>query len=280
MKGKIIDLRLRPPIDEYRAMFPLAMASKNPPIPAWESGSSDLNLVYKEMDQAGIKAGLIHGRHVYHLQSGEDGVPLRVEDDRIEQVVRESDGRFFGFAGTDLAKPMDEILSGIDRGINQLGLKGVNVEPGHAPTPIYADHESLTPIYEKCIELDVPVMFMTGFFCGSLTQNDPQYFERVAFRFPKLKLLLAHGCYPYVTHAIALAVKCRNVYVSPDIYMFMPGGSMFVEALSLRPSQFLFGTAYPFGELTSCTEKSLQFPVTEKVLEKYMYRNAERLLKL
>jgi hypothetical protein len=225
--------------------------------------------------------GIIHGRHVYQIH--EDlgiELPLRVEDIRIVELQKKSNGRLVGFAGTDISKPMNTVLEGIEKAIKTYGFKGVNVEPGQAESPIYANNEKLTPIYEKCLELDVPVMFMTGFFCGYLSHNDPEQFERVARRWPKLKLILAHGCYPYVTQAIALAVKCENVFISPDIYMFMPGGSIYWEALNLRPDQFLFGTAYPFGQMKACVEKSLKFPVTETNLRKYMFENAERLLKL
>jgi predicted TIM-barrel fold metal-dependent hydrolase len=99
-------------------------------------------------------------------------------------------------------------------------------------------------------------------------------------QFPNLKLVLAHGGYPAVVDALALATKHPNFYLSPDIYAFFPGGQLYRDAIVQLPDQFIFGTAYPLGALKESVEGTLKWPLPDEVMEKFLYGNAARLLKI
>lgn len=277
--AKIIDFRMRPPIEAYRGLFTPGfvdranriMGAATSPSCKHVGEEQGMNLLLEEMEQAEIDIGVMNGRQMAGVDAN---------DEVLADTEKRYPGRFYSFACTNLSKPMDEILQGIEIAVRQLGLRGVTCEPGFSPSPMYPDDERMFPIYEKCLELEVPVLFMTGFFCGpDIGWNDPMRFDRVAGAFPRLQMVMGHGCYPYVTQAIGLACKRTNVYLSPDCYMFLPGGDMYIKAPALD-DQLIFGTAYPFRPLVQTVQETKQFPMSKEAMDKYLYGNAAKLLKL
>jgi predicted TIM-barrel fold metal-dependent hydrolase len=128
----------------------------------------------------------------------------------------------------------------------------------------------------------VPVVIMSGPFAGpDLRYTDPVHVDVVATQFPNLPIVLGHGGWPYVHEVIGVAFKHPNVYVSPDVYHFVPGASAYVEAANgFMADQLLFGTAYPIRALTDTVEDFRRLPLRPEVLEKAFYENAARLLGL
>lgn len=294
VKGKIIDFRLRPPTGPYRAFFTEAVVDRlcrmwgdDGPPPSFATGlhgmgdSDDeaLAVLTREMDSAGVRLGVMNGRH-----SPNRAVPVKVSDVYLHALARRMEGRLLGIAGVDLSLAVDEIVAGIDTAVTQLGMRGVCVEPGFAPTPLYADDESLMPVYQKVSDLGVPLLFMSGPLAGpDLGYTDPVRFERVARRFPNMPIVLGHGAYPYVHEAVALAYKSEatgamNVHLSPDVYMFAPGAAAYVEAVNLMPERMIFGSAYAFCSIGTAVARTMALPISDDVLGRYMYRNAGRLL--
>ncbi|MBN1380531.1 MAG: amidohydrolase family protein [Deltaproteobacteria bacterium] len=291
---KIIDFRLRPPTYPYKgfffkeAVYGCCRSYDWPVSPSYvkslegEKGATDdeaLELLYKEMDEMDIEIGLMNGRH-----SDKFIPPCHVEDNYLAELSKHSKGRLWGLAGVNFDKPMNDIISGIEMGVKELGMKGACMEPGLASKPMYADDEYLMPIYKTLADLNLPLLFMTGPFSGpDISYTHPLQFERVAIKFPRLPIILGHACYPYVSETIALAFRSgftQNIYVSPDVYMFAPGGSVYAEAINWQPTRYLFASAYPFGNLKDVIERTLALPIKKELLDRYMYSNAAKLLKL
>ena len=296
IKGKIIDFRLRPPTGAYRVFFSEALVQRscsiwgNPSIPASyqrslgdqaDSDDQALDILVEEMNAAGIRLGLMNGRH-----SPNRKVPVHIYDADLKVIQEKTGGRLVGLAGIDLDQPIDSIISGIDHAVHKLGLLGVCIEPGLARTPMHAEDERLMPIYQKVSDLGLPLMFMSGPLAGpDNTHTNPVHFERVARTFPKMPVVLGHGAYPYVNEAVALAFKSHmtemmNVYLSPDVYMFAPGADAFIEAINFLPERMLFGSAYAFCGVNVAVKRTLALPISDEALPLYMHQNAERLLGL
>ncbi len=296
MKGKIIDFRLRPPTAPYKGFFPegiVRFANFRFEVDTPESyekslesdeGAADqaaLEILYREIDNAGIRYGVMNGRHSHLL-----GLSCHVNDDYIAGLAAQSGDRLLGLAGVDGSKPIPETVADIEKAVKELGLKGLCIEPGLFEKPLYADDESLMPIYEKCNELEVPILFMTGPFAGpDITYTDPVQFQHVAETFPDLPLVLGHGAYPFVNEAIGVALKCSaigsgGVFLSPDVYVFAAGGDLYVKGIQWLPDRFLFASAYPFGNCEQLVERTLALPLNEEAMARYMYENAEDLLGL
>ena len=296
MKGKIIDFRLRPPTAPYKGFFPEGIvrfanfrfdvdtpASYEKSLESEEGGADHeaLELLYQEIDNAGIRYGVTNGRHSHLL-----GLSCHVSDEYIADLAAKSGDRLLGLAGVDGSKPVPETVADIEKAVKDLGLKGLCIEPGLFEKPLYADDESLMPIYEKCNELEVPILFMTGPFAGpDLTYTDPVQFQHVAETFPDLPIVLGHGAFPFVHEAIGVALKCSaigsgGVFLSPDVYVFAAGGDLYVKGIQWLPDRFLFASAYPFGNCEQLVERSLALPLDEEAMARYMHENAEDLLGL
>ena len=92
-----------------------------------------------------------------------------------------------------------------------------------------------------------------------LQYGQPMRFENVAADFRKLRIVLAHLAWPWVTEAVALALKYRNVYLDTSALYFDNPRDFLRYAMtqqvpltvferSLR-HQLLFGSNYPRVEI-------------------------------
>ena len=299
---KIIDFRCRPPMAAQKLIFDLKLGRLKwsnrficPPAQAtlpsmYKVGTDEgLDLLYREMTEAGIDEIVVPGRNLSNPPKAvvkESGITsLNVTDEELVELNRRYQGRALGMHGIDAEQPAETIVAGIEKAIKEHGLYGAVLEIGYsvdeAGRPLQLNDRRFYPIYETMVKLDKPLMLQSGIYAGhDIDANHWPPLDRVMQDFPGLKMILAHGGYPRILDAIALCVKHPSLYISPDIYCFFPGGRLYIEAISQLPDQFLFGTAYPFGTFKESIELTLAFPLDREVMANYLYGNAARVLEL
>jgi predicted TIM-barrel fold metal-dependent hydrolase len=146
---------------------------------------------------------------------------------------------------------------------------------------VRADADLLMPLYEECLTLGLPAFIMSGPTTPNLGDNHPLAVDVVARTFPKLPIVCCHGFYPRVAGILAVAFRNENVFVSPDMYMFSPGGRLYIEAANgFLQDQYLFGTSYPFRATAQSVADLQAIWLTDAVLEKVCGANPRRLLSL
>ena len=226
-----------------------------------------------EMDGAGIDVAVMVARSV-------PGV--RVPNDALAAVVRHDPKRLVGIASVDPVElGRDAALAEAKRAVTELGFKGINLDAGFYGDAMRADDERLMPLYELCQDLKVPAFVMSGPTTPDLRLNDPLAVDRVAKTFPKLPLVCCHGFYPNVADMVTVAFRNENVFVSPDMYTFAPGGGLYVEAANgFMKDQFLFGSSFPFRPMRQGVEDFRALGLSEEALDAALWRNADRLLNL
>ncbi|OGA67679.1 MAG: hypothetical protein A3G81_11090 [Betaproteobacteria bacterium RIFCSPLOWO2_12_FULL_65_14] len=123
---------------------------------------------------------------------------------------------------------------------------------------------------------------MTGPFAGpSIEDTHPKHIQRVAADFPRLSIVVGHGCWPFTNEMLGVAYRHENVFVSPDAYLFMPGSEVFVEAAKgFLQDQLLYGSAYPVRELDVCLDLFLALNLPDGIYSKTLGRNAARVFGL
>lgn len=99
---------------------------------------------------------------------------------------------------------------------------------------------------------------------------------------PRTRIVCIHGCWPSAGEIIAVAYKHRNVFISPDQYMFMPGGRAYVEAMQNEglSRQFLFASNYPFTPVDHMVRRYEELDLGSRQFRNVMSDNARRLLEL
>jgi predicted TIM-barrel fold metal-dependent hydrolase len=108
----------------------------------------------------------------------------------------------------------------------------------------------------------------------------PSAVGRVARAFPRLSIICYHGFYPFVNEMIGVALRYENVFVVADMYIFLPGGRLYVEAANgFMADQLMFGSSYPFRPMRQSVDDYLALGLREDVLAKVMHTNAARVLR-
>ena len=78
---------------------------------------------------------------------------------------------------------------------------------------------------------------------------------------------------------LGVAFRHANVFLVPDMYLFLPGSEVLVDAANgFLSEQLLFGSSYPFRPITQSIEDAQRLGLREHVLDKFFYANARQLL--
>jgi len=238
------------------------------------------------LDHAGVDVAVSPLGNNQGMTIGFRELPARVSSN-IEQIKYQSQypQRFVGVAGIDVGNVAHDALAELEQCAKQ-GLRIATIEPGRAP--LFVDHPAdkrLYHFYSLAQDLGVSVILQTSGLLGgkNIDYAHPRWIDAVAEDFPNLRIICAHGCYPYVREMIAVTVRRRHVYASPDMYMFWAGRDDWIHAVNqgILADKFLFASAYPLcGSLREFVNRFMRLGWKPGVLDRIMYRNAIRALGL
>jgi len=244
----------------------------------------DLDAFVAALDGAGVRASALHN---FDEQSATGAEP--VPNDKVAEITRKYPGRFIGFAGVEPHKG-DAAVKEIDRSIGELGLMGVALRPFmHG---IYANDPKYFPIYARCERLGVPVWIHTSVNWTTERRMDfgrPIYLDDVCMQFPALKVIAGHGGWPWVNEMVALA--WRHDHLCLDISAHRPrnlakqgaGWEMLLHfGNTTIQDKVLFGSDWlNLGiHIGTLIEEVRSLPLKSAVVEKWLFKNAERLFGL
>lgn len=207
----VIDFRTYPV--QVQELYEIDPSLKGPvkDIFGFYCSSQPLSTLLAQLDVAGVDKAVLatvdcttaHGAAV-------------IPNDVLAQMVAKSE-RLEGLASVD---PRDSSAPAIlDHAINQLGLKGLNLDPALQQFQV-ADEKVAFPVYEKANALGISVTFQMGLNWAPLARlgdANPVNLERVASAFPGLRIVIAHCAWPYTMEALALAIKYPNIYLDTAI---------------------------------------------------------------
>lgn len=240
-----------------------------------------LEVMLAEFDLADIEHGVLLPVDV----STSRGVKI-YSNEQIAEVCRMSD-RFIGFASVDphQASAPEQLRDAI----TGLGLRGLKLDP--AMQEFEPSEKRYYPLYETAAELRIPILFHAGMSFAprsKLRRGHPGLFEDIAADFPALNVVLAHLAWPWVTEAVALALKYKNIYLDTSALYFDNPYDFLSYAMtkqvpltvferSLR-NQIVFGSNNPRAETKTMARAVRALGFTEECLELIFRANAEHLL--
>lgn len=173
---------------------------------------------------------------------------LWVDDRYVADYVAHDPVHLIGFLALDPTQPgwQDELRIGHQ----ELGLRGIKLMPMYAG--FRPDEERLDPLWEYATQHGLPVLLHTGTTFISqapLEYTLPRHLDRVAIRFPDVKIIAAHLGHPYEPECVALIRKHPNVYADVSALHYRPyqlyNSLILVQEYGVW-HKLLFGSDYPF----------------------------------
>ena len=146
------------------------------------------------------------------------GMPL-VHNEKVAELVTRYPKRLIGFASVDPNR--ESAADDLEYAFGELGLKGLKLHP--SKQRMFPADDRMWKLYDICRKYRRPVVFHSGVSMepGTLTRYaHPLEFEEVAYRYPDVKICLAHFGWPWVREVCMLMLKYRNVYTDTALLYF------------------------------------------------------------
>jgi predicted TIM-barrel fold metal-dependent hydrolase len=149
----------------------------------------DLDARFRKIDQFGDDYKQVFSLNLPPVEAvfdrNESPEMARVANDGMAEVVAKYPDRFPGFVAALPLNNMDAAMDEIDRSVNQLGAKGVQVFSNVNGRPM--DEPEFLPLFQKMAELDLPVWIhptRSADFADYVTENRSKYDLWWAFGWP------------------------------------------------------------------------------------------------
>jgi len=244
----------------------------------------DDEAIVRALDQARIDRALITGFD----ETSTAGCAF-VANEAVAAIAERHPTRFVPFAGADVMAGSAAVQK-LEHWVRDRGFRGLSLRPFMIGAPATDRH--YYPFYEKCVELGVPLSIHASANWTAERPSDlghPRHFDAVACDFPELVMILSHAGYPWVLEACLVAWKHPNVYLELAAHRpryFNAPGTGWEPLLRFGQTtiqdKVLYGTGSfllgrPAAELVA---EFRQLPIEERVMEKWLYGNAARVLGL
>jgi predicted TIM-barrel fold metal-dependent hydrolase len=200
---------------------------------------------------------------------------LRSDIGNLDEVLglAKDDKRLYVMGTIDIQKRNCMSQTGKLAHLFQTGrIVATKIFPGH--DTIYPTDKRLTPVYELCVKHDAPVVIHTGGQRQS-KYNDPKFIVKIAEKYPKLKIVIAHYFFPRVEYCHEMTRPYENIYfdtsgLADDEVIAATGLQKIKRILALttkeRPSNVVFGSDYAMCNIKRHIElvESLEISIQDK----------------
>ena len=274
----------------------------------------DIEERLKAMDRCGIEM------HVLTLttpsverEAPEKGVKLaELANDGFSQVVEKYPERFQAFAALPLQVP-EAAAEELERAVRELGLRGGTLMTNVDGKPL--DLDEFMPVYEKAVELDVPLFLHPTSPINSRAMEDYRLvpilgfgvdtslavlrlvFSGVLKKLPRLKLIASHlgGVYPYLRGRIETGFnaypECKvNIDEPPSTYLkkiwmdsIIYDEDVLMSTLAYTGAEkIVLGSDHPhqIGDMANAIGRIERLDISDEDKERILWKNAAELLKL
>lgn len=261
------------------------------------SGKSYTDELIRSMDAAGIETACISGLGIGRgRQTAGDYDKfslggLEPDNEDVLRAVEKYPGRLIGLGVLNLDADTPDTVSRL-RG---QGFRGLKVTRPRKPY----NSDAYMPLYERADNERLPILFHTGmvlttpFDAADDVCSDrmrPMLLDRVARRFPNLRIVMAHMGYPWFDEAAAMLRFHEHVYAdltaSERGWRAYWAPSDFQRLLFWKDAfqKLIFGTDVRAGDVGASLRDQAKLlellGVDEKTRERFFHGNAEELLHL
>lgn len=189
----------------------------------------------------------------------------------------QTNGRIIGFGSVHPDSP--DALEQLDH-IAALGIKGIKFHPDYQG--FFIDEERMFPLYERCGELGLLVVFHAGWdpVSPDVIHAQPRAGQAIARRFPQTKFVFAHmggmRCWDAVENYL---VGESNAYFDTSMAASECSKEQALRILNAHMEEnILFGSDCPWEEPAASKAFIEDMPLSEEYKQKIFSGNAKRLL--
>jgi predicted TIM-barrel fold metal-dependent hydrolase len=166
----------------------------------------------------------------------------------------------------------------------EFGIKATGVFPAGTFPQVAIDDPKMYPIYQTCVDLDIPI-FCTAGVPGPRLKYAPQEVSKidvVMYDFPDLVFVTRHGCEPWEKLAWKLMLKWPNLYYSTSAFAPKHYPQEIINYANTRGAdKIIYAGYFPMGlSLERIFTDMPHVPFKDEVWPKFLHENARRVLKL
>jgi predicted TIM-barrel fold metal-dependent hydrolase len=215
-------------------------------------------------------------------------VPGQLEERK--KFVKKYPNRFWLAGSADPMSLTDEVLKVLEAEMESGGIRAIKLYIGYQH--YYPDDEACVPIYRLAVKYDMPIIFHTGDCVSTMARlkfSHPLNVDDLAFRFPELKIVMAHMGNPWLWDAAEVIYKNENVYA--DLSGLITGVSEtyreeYRERLLYQlesaiyycgADNLMFGTDYCLASHADSLAFFSKLRIRKADKERFLYKNALKL---
>jgi hypothetical protein len=197
------------------------------------------------MDELGIATIAVVTSDVHDHGPGFGVWSVTARFEEMDDLARRFPGRFVALWGIEPQLGM----AGVDRAEEALAqpwMVGAYLHTHSFDRPF--DHADHYPYYALCDRFGVPMVMQAGASGGRMPSEcgRPIGIDRPALYFPDVPFVLSHTGWPWVSEAVAMALKFSNVYLGTGSYPPAHWTTELVDFLRGQGSRkVVFGTNFP-----------------------------------
>jgi len=222
----------------------------------------DINAHVEAMDEAGIDKAVVMAVD-WGMNEDVGEAPWSIEEinKQVYEQVKEYPDKIHALCAVDPRRG-EKAIQLVEKAVQEWDMKGVKFHP---TAGYYPDDPAFYPLYEKCVELDIPLCSHTAATINAPFMSkfaNPIYLDTVAAKFPDLKILMIHfGSLSYTMNCVEIMACRPNVHTEfsgyqahattmPDYFLKTLRYILDAPTLIGPPirEKLMFGTDWPYLE--------------------------------
>jgi uncharacterized protein len=231
-----------------------------------DEGKDPVEETLAQMDRYGIAVGLV----------GTGG-------DVTKRALADHPDRFAASLEIDpnrITKAVRRIRDAYD----EYAIKAVTTFPAGCNPQVPVSDRRYYPIYQTCIDLDIPIIANAGIAGPRLPSacQDVMHFDQVCYDFPELRIVMRHGAEPWEELAVKLMLKWPGLYYMTSAFAPKYYPSAIIDYANTRGAdKVMYAGYYPMGlSLERIFAELPDVAFREHVWPKFLRENAVRVFKL
>jgi predicted TIM-barrel fold metal-dependent hydrolase len=231
-----------------------------------EEGQDPIEVTLGEMDKYGIAVGLVG-----------------IGADVTKRALRDHPDRFAASLEVD-PNEITKAVRRIREAHDEYGVKAVTSFPAGCNPQVPVNDRRYYPVYQACIDLDIPVVVNAG-IAGPRLRSACQHvmhFDDVCYDFPELRIVMRHGAEPWEELAVKLMLKWPGLHYMTSAFAPKYYPKAIVDYANTRGAdKIMYAGYYPMGlSLERIFSELPDVPFRDHVWPRFLRENAVRVFKL